>query len=113
MLYIYWEDLYFILGYGHILFLYIKFSELCLRTSNYRDNKNNRFNGAKYSYNNINQSGKILPVDDDETGNIVKRPEMNKNYSPIGRGLFFHMQVSNMLSEIYIMHLIYFSHYSY
>ena len=38
---------------------------------------------------------------------------MNKNYSPIGRDIYFHKQVSNIQIELYMMRLICFSGFIY
>ena len=55
--------------------------------SNYNDNKDYIYNYASYHYNNINQTGKRLPAEDDEVQNFGTRPVFNKTL--IYRYIFF------------------------
>ena len=57
---------------------YTKFFGLGLRMFKYNDNNKNRYNDASYSYNNINQSGEISPVENYEIEIIATRPALNK-----------------------------------
>ena len=69
-------------------FLIIKQFEFGLEISKYNYNKKNIYKNASYSYNNINQYGKISPVDSDEIQLFWTNPALNK-FSPIERENIF------------------------
>ena len=73
---------------AHFSCLIVKWLELGLSMSNYKDKKN-RYYDKLYSYNNSNKSGKISPVYHDEIEIIGTRPSLNKKISPIGWDIFF------------------------
>ena len=49
--------------------------------------QNISLNSASYSYKNINEHGKKLPVEDEYIRFIGARPAISRNFSPIGRNI--------------------------
>ena len=61
--------------------------KLCLRVSNYNNNKKSSFNGASYSSKNIYEHGNKSPVEGEEIRIIGTVPEIRTKFSPIGRNI--------------------------
>ena len=62
---------------SYFLSLNIEYFESGLDMSNLNDNKPNSYDDSPLSYNKSNQSGKTLPVENDEIQIVVTNPSMN------------------------------------
>ena len=56
---------------------------------NYKDNKQNRYNHASFSYNNINKSGKRSPVKTDKVQIFEQSFQQIQKIQPIGKYIVF------------------------
>ena len=89
--------------YNYYLFLIISNFELVLEISNFKNNDKRPKNDSSFSYNNMNKTYKILPIDNDDIQKFGTKPSINYQFPLFSRMLLFHMHISNIISQLFFM----------
>ena len=92
-------------------FLYIKYFELGLDMSSFNENQQNRYNDASLFHNKSNQSGRRSLVEIYEIQIVVTNISMNLKINQ--HRFLFHVQVSNMLRQMFFIRYEFFQRYYY